>query len=268
MSQNTYSYFHHTLLLKGAKNGWLGETVRFFVALMCCGLWIVAAQPALASPQTDANEIVAHYVNDADFKTTLSKMWADAYASKLSAVLAARAVTVVDQKRFTALVMESTGEPPFKRLERNTSATLAQIWQPAELKALADSLRHPQLRSRDLTSGQTNVAPITTDSLDQALSVAMSKMQQQISALRQRETSRGEAALFSVAIALIGGMAQETHKIEIDLSAPYVAEMLEVDGVFRFTNRIARNDLIRELRRSDPAQRSGIVWRKPARAAP
>lgn len=101
-----------------AINKWLGETVRFFVYLMCCGLWIAAAQSALASPQTDADEIVARFVNDDDFKATLSDMWRDAYARKLSAVLSTPAVIVKDQDRFTAVLAEATGGHPSSVLRK------------------------------------------------------------------------------------------------------------------------------------------------------
>lgn len=246
-----------------AINKWLGETVRFFVSLMCCGLWIAAAQSALASPQTDADEIVARFVSDDDFEATLSDMWADAYARRLSAVLSTPAVIVKAQGRFIAQLAEATGGPPFERIEKATSDRLAQSWQPAELESLANYMRREPLTSRDLGVDEKVDAPAKADGLDEALDLAVKEVQQDILDLQHSETIRVDAALLSVAMALIGGMAQETQKIDIDLKAPYVTHMLEIDGMFHFANRIARNNLIRELRGCDSSRRTGIVWRKP-----
>lgn len=230
---------------------------------MCCGLWFAAALSAFASPQTDADEIVARFVNDDDFKVTLSDMWTDAYGRKLSAVLSTRAVIVKDQGRFTAVLADSIDKPPLKLIEKAMSNRLAQSWQPAELESLASYMRRMPLTSRDIFVDKKPDAPAKADGLDQALPVAVNEVQQDISAFQQSDTFNDETALMSVAVALIAQMAQETHKIDIDLKATYVADMLEMEGIFQFANRIARNNLIRELRGSDSSRRTGIIWRKP-----
>jgi hypothetical protein len=41
-------------------------------------------------------------------------------------------------------------------------------------------------------------------------------------------------------------------EIEPDLHAPYMADILAVDGVFEFPNRIVRQNLIREIKSANP----------------
>lgn len=73
-------------------------------------------------------------------------------------------------------------------------------------------MRRVPLTSRDLGVDEKVDAPAKADGLDEALDLAVKEVQQDILALQHSETIKVDAALLSVAMALIGGMAQETQK--------------------------------------------------------
>ena len=82
--------------------------------------------------------------------------------------------------------------------------------------------------------------------------LTIKEFEQEIYGLQKDDSVKNEIALTSIGVMLISLMVQETSKVDIDLQAPYVADMLQVDGVFSFPNRIVQKDLIRELRSANP----------------
>ena len=61
-----------------------------------------------------------------------------------------------------------------------------------------------------------------------------------------------EMEMFSIGVMLISLAVQASVSVNADPSPSELAELLEVDGVFTLQNRIARRDLIRDLRAADP----------------
>ena len=205
-------------------------------------LLISVAQPASASPQTDADYIAAHFITANDFQTMSRGMVAKAFASGLSSALAARAVKIRDSDKLVALLPDTVSSSLFERLQEKASDQLVQSWEPAQLASFAEYLQKLPPGSQAVQSAANK------DTEDSALTVK--EFQQKIAALELDNTAKNEIASIAVAVMLIALVVQENRKIEIDLKAPYVADMLEEDGVFSFPNRIVRNDLIRELRGS------------------
>lgn len=214
---------------------------RRLVSVVCC-LLISVVQPASASPQTDADYIAAHFITDDDFQTMSRDMVVKAFAGRLSSALATRSVKIKDDDRFVALLPDTVSDSLFERLQKAASDKLVQSWEPAQLASVADHLRKMPPVLQDVQSGAN------PDTEDRALSVE--ELQLKIAALEHDETAKNEIAMTAVVVMMISLVVQENSKIEIDLKAPYVADILEEDGVFSFPNRIARNDLIRELRGS------------------
>jgi hypothetical protein len=205
---------------------------------------VVLVQPAFASPQTDANYIASHFVTADDFKKTLLDMGVKAHATTLASALSTLSVKIKDQDRFVALLPNYFSADLFDRLQKMASDRLVQSWEPAQLESFADYLRNRPPQSPAVGTGQD---PDTGGKV-----ATIEDYQQEISGLQTDDSFKNEIALTAVGVMLISLIVQETSQIEIDLKAPYVADMLEVDGVFSFPNRIVRNDLIRELRSADP----------------
>ena len=235
--------FCHTAVRYSAANLRLNKMKRSLFSLACC-LLIAVVPPAFASPQTDADYIAAHFVEADDFKTTLRDMGVKAYATTLATALSTRSVKIKDHDGFIALLPASFSDELFDRLQKTVSDRLVQSWEPAQLESAADYLRQrppesPVVRS-DANAGLGNKV------------FTIVEFKQEISGLQKDDTFKDEIALTAIGVMLISLMVQETSKIDIDLKAPYLADMLEVDGVFSFPNRIVRNDLIRELRSANP----------------
>ena len=205
---------------------------------------ILLVHPAFASPQTEADYIAAHFVTADDFKVAARDMGVKAYANKLAAALSTRSVKIKDNDRFVALLPYSNSDSLFERLQKAVSDRLVQSWEPAQLKSVADYLRQTPpkpLAVRADAKEDTGDTPLTID-----------QVQQKISGLPKDDGFKSEMALTVISVMLISLTVQETSKIEVDLKAPFVADMLEVDGVFSFPNRIVRKDIIRDLRSPDP----------------
>jgi hypothetical protein len=214
---------------------------RNLFSLVFC-LLISIVQPASASPQTDADYIAAHFITDDDFQTMSRDMVVKAFAGGLSSALAARSVKIKDDDRFVALLPDTVSVSLFERLQKAASEQLVRSWEPAQLASFAHYLRNMPPVSQAVQSAAN------ADTENRALSVE--EFQLKVAALERDETAKNEIAMTAVVVMLISMVVQENRRIEINLKAPYVADMLEEDGVFSFPNRIVRNDLIRELRGS------------------
>lgn len=209
-----------------------------------CSILILLVHPAFASPQTEADYIAAHFVTADDFRAVARDMVMKAYANKLAAALSTRSVKIKDDDRFVALLPYSNSVSLFERLQKAVSNRLVQSWEPAQLESVADYLRQMPPKLAGVRADAKEDAGDTPLTIDQ--------VQQKISDLPKHESFKNEMALTAISVMLISLMVQETSKIEVDLKAPFIADLLEVDGVFSFPNRIVRKDIIHDLRSPDP----------------
>jgi hypothetical protein len=217
--------------------------LRSLAALACC-LVMAANAPALASPQTDAGYIATRFITDNEFAKTLRAMLVKAHAQALSSALSARSVKIKDKDKFVALLPDQFPASLAQRLYETATDHLVQKWQPDQLRSAAEYLRQSP---RELRAAQPEASPDADNSAR-----PLEDVLQETSTYVKSRAFKDETALRSVAFMLFFLVVQEGRRIEIDLKAPYVADMLEVNGVFEFPNRIARNDLIRDLRASNP----------------
>ncbi|MBS0571992.1 MAG: hypothetical protein JSS08_01875 [Proteobacteria bacterium] len=221
----------------------LGAMIRC-LGYSACILLIAVVQPAFASPRTDADFIAAHFVKSDGFKAKLRDMARNAQARELSSALAKRSVKIKDDKRFLELLPDHVSASLIERLQKMAADRLLEGLEPAQLASLADYVRHisadPRARRSDAMAQTDN--PVLT----------IEELKQRMSSLPEDETFKNEIVLTSVGIMLISLAVQAANNINPDLSSAYIADMLEVDGVFSFPNRIARRELIRELRAANP----------------
>ena len=217
--------------------------LRSLVAL-ACWFMVAVSGPAFASPQADADYIAARFVTDEDFSTTLHDMAVNAHAAALSSALSTRSVQIKDHDRFVALLPNSLSDSLADGLQKAAAELLAKQWEPAQLNSVAAYLRHvPGALRIDQPDANADLG-ITA--------LTIQEMQTEGLSVLESDDFTDEAALTSVAVMMFFLMVQKTGTIEIDLTAPYVAEMLEVNGVFSFPNRIVQKDLIREFRAANP----------------
>lgn len=223
---------------------WIGFllAMKRIIFSIVFSLLISGVQPAVASPQTDADYIADHFVTADDFQTLSRKMVVKAFAGGLASALATRSVKIKDQDKFVALLPDTVSGSMFARLQKTAADNLVQNWDAAQLASFADYLRKLPL----VLQAGPSVATENT----QKPPLSVEELPSKITALGHDDTFKNEMALTAVGVMLIALVVLEANKIEIDLRAPYVADMLEVNGVFSFPNRIVRNDLIRELRGS------------------
>ena len=214
---------------------------RRLVSLLCCFLFL-AVQPASASPQTDADYIAAHFIKDNEFRTALHDMVVKAVAGGLSSALATRSVKIRDNNRFLALLPDTVSNSLFERVEKTAADQLVQSWDDLRLQSFADYLRKMPPVSKAGLSG--------ANAETEKNALTLEEYTAKIAGLEHDDSFKNEMAMTAVGVMLIGLVMNETQKIDINLKAPYVADMLQVDGIFNFPNRIVRNDLIRELRGS------------------
>lgn len=203
---------------------------RRFAGLVC-SLIVAVAHPVAATPQTDADYIAASFVRADDFQKTLRDMLAKAGARQLAGALAQRSVKIRDEVRLVALLPDYLTDGMAQRLEHRFAQVLVQGMEPAQLAALADDLRRgvldPGAAQASISATRETIGPDVSKTLE-------------------------EVAKTAAGVTLISLAVLETRQITVDLTAPFVPDLLVVDGLFDFPNRIVRQDLIRELRAAGP----------------
>lgn len=216
--------------------------MRLHLAVLASSLAFSAGAPAVASPQADAAYIARRFVGDEEFQSTLRDMMQKAHAEALAHVLSARSVKVRNHDKFMALLPETAIDPVGERLQGAVADILLQAWEPAQIASAADHLRQSPLELNLNRSAAEADAVVRT----------LQEVVEEAENILKSDAFKTETALSNVGVTLIFLVVQEGRRIDIDLEAPYVADLLEVDGVFEFPNRIVRNDLIRALRPPSP----------------
>jgi hypothetical protein len=193
---------------------------------MC--LTMAVGQPVLASPEVDAKLIAAAMVRTEKFHQGMRAGLAEIAAGQLSHILSERSVKIRDQDRLIALMPDLyTGELA-DGIERKLDESLLQDFSPDELATLA--AYHLRVSLDPLADGQLKPTTAALQGTDPTLDRA--------------KTMAG--------FTLLGIVTGVRLTLKLDLKAPYIADILVVNGVFEFPNRIVRQNIIREFRTAAP----------------
>jgi len=188
-------------------------SVIFAVSIMC-------GQIVAASPREDA-EFVTQSIMAAFGNTTLLESLAHTYAGFLTDELDAQSVHVIDADRFEKLLPVEVLEPWLLRWQEIFTAQLLDRYTPEDLARMANGARTVD----DEPEGEN---PFATDAAFYVFS------------------SFGGFHLWSQ-MQMIKELKSSVPPLT---DTPFMADILETDGVFSFPNPIWRRDLIARIRRT------------------
>ncbi len=211
---------------------------------LACVLFIAAAQPAAPSPQADADFIAAKLIKSDEYRKLLSDRITNARVNGATQALSEHSVKIMDFERLAELL--SDYEIPaevFDRHQRFVADRLIEKMQPGQLASLAQHVRNLDAQRTAARTDETERV-MTLDEFRDSL--------EEIEGLADDPVFKHEMELMSVGIMLIGLAVRASTSGEVGPTSSELADLLEVDGVFGFPNRIVRRDVIRELRAADP----------------
>ena len=190
--------------------------MRFVICLIFT-VTFMFGQIVGASPREDAGYIAKIIFSESSHTENLRKI-ADQYVFYLTKKLGDHSVKVVDSERFAEMLPETVIEPWLVRWQEFYTDRLSEKIEPAELARIANSVR---VMANKTGSSQT------ADGKD-----------------------FGNAIIVSVTwIASFMKIADEIEQSLPELDeAPYLADILETNGIFHFPNRIWRKDIIAKIR--------------------
>lgn len=202
--------------------------IHILVALMLC-----SGQIVVASPREDAESIL-ETIESGFTSTERLQRFTSKYAEFLADKLAEQAVRVVDPDRLAAMLPTSVVEPWLQRWRENYVAALVERYTPDQLSQFARFLRE----------GKENSVFSDIEAETDILS--------SIELASSEEFREGAISVLSVVVPMIwseGEIMKEMKQALPPLNeSPYLADILETDGVFSFPNRIWRRDLIASIR--------------------
>ena len=175
-------------------------------------------QIAVASPREDAEYIAERTVLEGD-RVVLLQMLASRYVNFLEEELGKHSVHVVDANRFEEMLPVGVVEPWLKRWQEIYVERLLESQSPARLIRIANGARTLAEKSEN---SQASDSDETAFSMTGALGF-----------------------LFASQVAVIEEIKQSIPPLK---EAPYLADILETDGIFSFPNPIWRRDLIARIR--------------------
>lgn len=218
------------------------------LACLACLLLMAFTQPVVASPRDDADYVASHFVKSDGYRMKLHEMITTARVNGVRRTLSQHSVKVRDDQRLAELLSDfGIPEIVFDRLQRILADQLVERMTAEELASLVDHVRH---LSRDPAARRPNAVP---DEMKRVMTLdEFEQLPDEIAGLAESQTFKSEMKLLSVGITAISLAVQATNVIDSDLKPSEIADLMEVDGVFVFPNRIAQKELIRELRATDP----------------
>ena len=188
-------------------------SVIFAVSIMC-------GQIVAASPREDA-EFVTQSIMAAFGNTTLLESLAHTYAGFLTDELDAQSVHVIDADRFEKLLPVEVLEPWLLRWQEIFTAQLLDRYTPEDLARMANG-------ARTVDDEPESENPFATDAASYAFSgVEGFHLWSQMQMIKELKSS-----------------------VPPLTDTPFMADILETDGVFSFPNPIWRRDLIARIRRT------------------
>jgi hypothetical protein len=218
------------------------------VTVLACILLLMVAPPAVASPRSDAEFIAALLVRTDAYRNMLHDRLTNARMNRVRARLSEHSTKVADQDKLAELLSDfEVPEPVVERIEQIVADKLLETMTPERLALLADHLRADP-DDRDARSGGAR-----PNDAERAMTIdEFREKVEELQRLTEAPAFAREMEMFSIGVMLISLAVQASVSVNADPSPSELAELLEVDGVFTFPNRIARRDLIRDLRAADP----------------
>jgi len=216
--------------------------MKHLLTVAACSLLMTFGQTAQASPQEDAALIADALITD-ELEAQFLDIGLATYLDGMSGLLLERSVRVADDTTYRDLI-----SPHYAALadqDIHASAVEKLLAQsPDELKSLAAFVR-----SNENMPAQTAVAQeIPLEEFKEHIETQLEEVETML------ESGEFEMGFRLAAIGLAVAMEAQDNirNIEADLTAPFMADILETDGVFQFPNRIYRKDLIAEIRAANP----------------
>lgn len=185
-------------------------------------------QIVAASPREDAEYIVEHRMMSGYYRAAHLRTITHFLALYLTRELNKHSVKVVDSKRFAEMLPVNLLESWLMRWQGLYVDRLLEIHTPAKLAQIANATR--VLIEKSDTS-QTD---------DHGYFSNFSKLLDGAPATSTRNLASS--------ITIHDKIKQSMPKL---IEAPYLADILETDGIFSFPNRIWRKDLIAKIRSGD-----------------
>ncbi len=218
------------------------------VTVLACILLLMVAPPAVASPRSDAEFIAALLVRTDAYRNMLHDRLTNARMNRVRARLSEHSAKVADQDKLAELLSDfEVPEPVVERIEQIVADKLLETMAPERLALLADHLRADP-DDRDARSGGAR-----PNDAERAMTIdEFREKVEELQRLTEDPAFAREMEMFSIGVMLISLAVQASVSVNADPSPSELAELLGVDGVFTFPNRIARRDLIRDLRAADP----------------
>ena len=196
---------------------------------------------AWASPESDAAFLVDHFTTD-ELRDSFRDEYLRAYVKSYSKLLNERSVKVIDHDVFASLFPESAIDDEMEGVRQSFIDHFVRELEPDELKSFVIHVKYrPQdQRHYGPSSGPPSEVPVPLDEW----------LEHWNGVLSDEQFATDMVNDMNLALLIFGFMLKIGTKpeIEADLKAPFVADMLETDGVFQFPNPIYRRDLIREAR--------------------
>jgi len=197
--------------------------MKHLLTVAACSLLMTFGQTAQASPQEDAALIADALITD-ELEAQFLDIGLATYLDGMSGLLLERSVRVADDTTYRDLI-----SPHYA--------------------ALADQDIHASAVEKLLAQSPDAVAQeIPLEEFKEHIETQLEEVETML------ESGEFEMGFRLAAIGLAVAMEAQDNirNIEADLTAPFMADILETDGVFQFPNRIYRKDLIAEIRAANP----------------
>lgn len=221
------------------------RTLLFVLALPC-------GHAAFATPESDGRFIAQRQLGPEgldSFRGILKESFADVYFEPLAGL----GIELIDQDRFAALVPDEDVAPFIDLLIAYAAENYLSDFSPAKLAAVATLLRADE----DVTVKEV----LSRNYLEQQITAleqvqAEEEFVAQLSAASMLMESIGEdpfqqAGLGIRVMGALGSYAKEIDQLEREIDNPVVIDALKADGILEFANPVQRQDLLRQLTRSE-----------------
>jgi hypothetical protein len=223
-----------------------------FFRIPCLVLTLTCGHAAFATPESDARFIAQRQLGPEGLEACRG-IFKETFAHVYFEPLAGLGIELIDQDRFAALVPDEDVAPFIDLLIAYAAENYLSDFSPAKLEAVATLLR----ADADVTVKEV----LSRNYLEQQITAleqvqAEEEFVAQLSAASMLMASIGEdpfqqAGLGIRVMGALGSYAREIDQLEREIDNPVVIDGLKADGILEFANPVQRQDLLRQLTRSE-----------------
>ncbi|MCG3268898.1 hypothetical protein [Yoonia sp. I 8.24] len=237
-----------------------------FPRTLCLVLTLTCGHAAFATPESDARFIAQRQLGPEgldSFRGRLNESFADVYFEPLAGL----GIELIDQDRFAALVPDEDVAPFVDRFLGYTAESYLSVYSPAQLEAIATLLRaDDDMTVEDVFSQNYLKQHIAALELARA-SIPLSgsddpqvKVGEEFAVQLSAATMLLEVAVEDLVqqvalgagfIGIFIGYANEIDQLEREIDNPVTIGALKADAILEFANPVQRQDLLRQLTRSE-----------------